>query len=194
MKVIAISYSGFDNVVGNIFIAGVMLDETIFNTFPTYWSRRMLSIRLNRGVFFEKTNVMENSVIRRTRKKEGIPELMIEVLNSFKKFWEYPIYIESPYENIIELMSEKLPHNLKVNNIDLKNCKFHFTLHKSLTAAWAIADEFKFQEEDILKKIWGDFGENKIECETTKRFLEEHKDCPHIKETYKIKENENDTK
>lgn len=184
MQVIAISYSGYNNVVGDMFVVGILTDDSWHNTFRSYWSKNTLSIRLKRGILFEKLgDKLANHVVRRTRDKKLLAELYIDILNSFKEFWKYKIYMDSPIgEEILDLMNNKLPHNLRVNGInDIKDCDIKFMPHKSLSLAWALSEEYKFQQDDLLKKIWGDIGENKISCEKTLKFIEEHKDCPHIR-------------
>jgi hypothetical protein len=184
MKVIAINFSGIDNIIGDAFVVSMLVDESWFNTFKTFWSKKSLAIRLNRGVLFERLGVsIANHFVRRTQDTSKIPELIADCINSYKEFWDYKIYIETDDKDIANKIKKCLPERLhdKFDKTKILN-----TPHKSLVITWALADEYRIDQEDMIVKTWGNIGKNRLDDDVTKKFLGEHKDCPQIREAYRF--------
>jgi len=114
-----------------------------------------------------------------------IPTKVIECLNSVKEFWNYEIKIELWQYDKLEF-EKKLVKHLPINlrKVDLKIDKWQIEADnksKAVQLAKTFANHFNALEMQDIKNIYGDFGTGEVTDKKTREFLDQNKDCPHIR-------------
>ena len=80
-----------------------------------------------------------------------------------------------------------MPKNLK-KNLSVKDLKLTFKKDKAVLFAWGLTEEYTLLQEELIMETWGDsLGSNSIEDDATQEFINKHKDCPHIREEFRVR-------
>ena len=120
-----------------------------------------------------------------------IPNAVIGSLNTFKDFWMHDIKLQlwnSDKEDCEIRSLQQLPLNLRnLNlgrsiNIGINNWQFEINnKSKVIQLAATVANHYLTKELQDIRNVYGDFGTGQVTDQKTMDFLENNKDCPHIR-------------
>jgi len=117
---------------------------------------------------------------------------MIESLNTYPEFWKNEIYINNfdvSRPAFFERLFKFTPRNLR-RNTDMQIDKWTVIpdcdkKHKVCSLASIFAKHFSDLEYDDIRRVYGDFGTGDPSDITTKTFVLNNPDCPHIRKAHK---------
>jgi len=191
---IGIDYANRDSVIGSFIITQVIIKSNFFRNFSFLKLQEpMTQFELNRTVELSQKHLVDfrAHVIKATELEDINTQHIkgiIELLNTQQYFWKHKIHIHWPEQGRDEfdaMLISLLPNNLKSKSEKFRLDKWivHDGIEhlKPIMLAQAYAKYWSTNELNEIRAVWGEYGMGNANDGITKKFLEDHPDCPHIR-------------